>query len=176
MGNLQSKVVALQYAAPQIEQQVAPILRTFARPVGEADELFAFPLASRRSTPECTASRLRAGPAVECRPPKRRCRERLGKIAGRNCPSNRGSASHVGRQDRGQARSLYRPVRRIPRGASIGLEDLLGALRQQQVLGSCLRCRASGRGSCLCGSHRHPPGRSHCRRASPFIRPWRHGL
>ena len=43
MGSIQSKVVALQYAAPQIEQQVAPILRTFARPVGEADELYVVP-------------------------------------------------------------------------------------------------------------------------------------
>ena len=61
-------ILALQYAAPQIEQQIAPILRTFARPVGEADELFAFPLASRRSTPECTASRLRAGQLNAVRP------------------------------------------------------------------------------------------------------------
>jgi hypothetical protein len=30
--------------------------------------------------------------------------------------------------------------------------------------------------ACLCGSHRHPPGRARCRRASPLIRPWRHGL
>ena len=30
-----------------------------------------------------------------------------------------------------KARSLCRPVRRIPRGAGIGLEDLSGAVRQQ---------------------------------------------
>jgi transposase len=40
-----------------------------------------------------------------------------------------------------EARSLCRPVRRIPCGAGIGLENLLGALRQQQVLG-----RSFGRG------------------------------
>ena len=45
MGSPQSKVVALQYAAPlryaaPYSPQIAPILRTFARPVGEADELF----------------------------------------------------------------------------------------------------------------------------------------
>ena len=71
-----------------------------------------------------------------------------------------------------EARSLCRQVRWIPRGAGIGLEDLLGALRQQQVLGGGQCGRAPGRGSCLCGSHRDPPGRAHCRRASPFIRPW----
>jgi hypothetical protein len=45
-----------------------------------------------------------------------------------------------------KARSLCRPVRRIPRGAGVGLEDLPGALRQQQILGggairSVVRCR-----------------------------------
>ena len=35
-----------------------------------------------------------------------------------------------------KARSLCRPVRRIPRGAGVGLEDLPGALRQQQILGA----------------------------------------
>src|SRR6267378_1083512 len=34
-----------------------------------------------------------------------------------------------------EARSLCRPVRRIPRRTSVGLEDLPGALRQQQKLG-----------------------------------------
>ena len=34
-----------------------------------------------------------------------------------------------------EARSLCRPVRRIPCGAGIGLQDLPGALRQQQILG-----------------------------------------
>jgi transposase len=49
-----------------------------------------------------------------------------------------------------KARSLCRPVRRIPRGIGIGLEDLPGALRQQQVLGHGQRRRAAGRGSRLC--------------------------
>jgi transposase len=75
-----------------------------------------------------------------------------------------------------EARSLCRPVRRLPRGAGIGLEDLLGPLRQQQVLGSRQRCRSSRRSSRLCGSHHNPPGRAYCRRASPFIRPRRHPL
>jgi transposase len=75
-----------------------------------------------------------------------------------------------------EARSLCRPLRWIPRGPGISLEDLPGALRQQQVLGGRERCRSSRRSSRLCGSHRNPPGRAHCRRAFPFIRPWRHGL
>ena len=41
---------------------------------------------------------------------------------------------------------------------------------------SCQCCRSSGRSSRLCRSHRHPPGRAHCRRASPLIRPRRDGL
>ena len=65
-----------------------------------------------------------------------------------------------------EARSLCRPVRRIPRGAGVGLEDLPGALRQQQILGGCQRGRAAGRGACLCRPHRDPPGRAHRRRAS----------
>ena len=39
-----------------------------------------------------------------------------------------------------------------------GLEDLPGALRQQQILGDSQRSGASGRGSCLCRPHRDPPG------------------
>src|SRR6266550_4528594 len=75
-----------------------------------------------------------------------------------------------------KARSLCRPVRRIPRGAGVGLEDLPGALRQQQILGGCERGRASGRGACLCRSHLNPPGRAHRCRASSLIRPWRDDL
>src|ERR1700751_2550197 len=56
-----------------------------------------------------------------------------------------------------EARSLCWQVRWIPRGASISLQDLLGTLRQQQVLGSCQRCRSSRRSLRLCGSHRNPP-------------------
>jgi hypothetical protein len=46
------------------------------------------------------------------------------------------------------------------------LEDLPGALRQQQILGHGQRRRAAGRGSCLCRPHRYPPGRRGGRRAS----------
>jgi transposase len=75
-----------------------------------------------------------------------------------------------------QACSLRRSVRRIPRGAGIGLEDLLGALRQQQILGRGQRSRPPCRGSRLRRSHRDPPGRTYRRRASAFIRPWRDDL
>src|SRR6266478_4827040 len=75
-----------------------------------------------------------------------------------------------------KARSLCRPVRRIPRGAGIGLEDLFGALRQQQVLGGSQCGWASGRGACLCRPHLNPPGRAHRCRASSLIRPWRDDL
>jgi len=43
------------------------------------------------------------------------------------------------------------------------LQDLPGALRQQQVLGGSQRRWPAGRGSGLCRSHRHPPGRPACR-------------
>src|SRR6201982_2811142 len=39
----------------------------------------------------------------------------------------------------GEARSVCRQVRWIPRSAGIGLQDLSGALRQQQVLRGCQR-------------------------------------
>src|SRR5580700_6814211 len=48
-----------------------------------------------------------------------------------------------------KARPLCREVRWIPRGAGISLEDLPGALRQQQVLGDRQRGRASGRGDTI---------------------------
>ena len=53
-----------------------------------------------------------------------------------------------------------RPLRRLPRGAGLGLEDLPGALRQQQILGRAKRGRPAGRDPCLCRSHRDPPGRA----------------
>jgi hypothetical protein len=56
---------------------------------------------------------------------------------------------------------VCRPVRRIPRGAGIGLEDLPGALRQQQILGHGQRRRTACRGPCLYRPHRDPPGRTH---------------
>jgi hypothetical protein len=50
------------------------------------------------------------------------------------------------------------------------VQDLLGAFRQQQVLGGRQRGRAPGRGPCLCRPHRDPSGRTDCRRASAFGR------
>src|SRR5262245_11270114 len=46
-----------------------------------------------------------------------------------------------------KARSLCRPVRRIPRGAGVGLQNLPGAIRQQQILGrgQCQGLGAAGR-------------------------------
>src|SRR5215467_13524264 len=75
-----------------------------------------------------------------------------------------------------EARSLCRPVRRIPCGAGVGLEDLPGALRQQQILGDGERSRTPCRGSCLCRPHRDPPGWADRRRASSLVRPRRYGL
>ena len=61
-------------------------------------------------------------------------------------PSGADRANDLGSVRSGaiKARSLCGSVRRIPRGASVGLEDLLGPLRQQQVLGGRQRDRASG--------------------------------
>src|SRR5271167_2505184 len=52
-------------------------------------------------------------------------------------PSGADRADDLGgvRSGAAEARSLCRQVRWIPRGACIGLEDLPGALRQQQILG-----------------------------------------
>ena len=77
-------------------------------------------------------------------------------------PSGADRADDLGgvRGGAAEARSLCRPVRWIPRGAGIGLEDLPGALRQQQVLGDRQCSRSSGRSPCLCGPHRDPPGRA----------------
>src|SRR5262249_18490683 len=92
-------------------------------------------------------------------------------------PSGADRADDLGgvRGGAAETRSLCRQVRWIPRGAGIRLEDLLGALRQQQVLG-CGQCgRASGRGSCLCRSHRDPPGRADRRsfgRGDTVYDPW----
>src|SRR5213075_258815 len=51
-----------------------------------------------------------------------------------------------------------RPVRRVQRDPGVGLEDLPGAVRQQQVLGQLARGRPAGRDPGLCRSHGHPPG------------------
>jgi hypothetical protein len=68
-----------------------------------------------------------------------------------------------------QTRSLCRPLRRLPCGDGVGLEDLSRALRQQQVLGRSQRGRASGRGSSLCRSHRDPSGWAHRCRAPAIL-------
>ena len=83
-------------------------------------------------------------------------------------PSRVGRADDLGgvRGGTAEARPLCRPVRRIPRCAGFGVQDLPGALRQQQVLGGRQRGRAPGRGPCLCRPHRDPSGRADCRRAS----------
>src|SRR6201986_367006 len=81
-----------------------------------------------------------------------------------------------GRGRAAEARSLSGAVRWIPRSAGIGLEDLSGPLRQQQVLGGCQRGRAAGRSPRLRRSHRNPPGRADRRRASSFVRPRRDDL
>ena len=57
----------------------------------------------------------------------------------------------------GAAASLVpyrRPLRRLPRRAGLGVEDLPGALRQQQILGAGERRRPPGRDPGLCRSHR----------------------
>src|SRR3974390_1094232 len=75
-----------------------------------------------------------------------------------------------------EARSLCGPVRRFPCGAGIGLEDLPGSLRQQQVLGDGKRGRTAGRGPCLRRPQRDPPGRGDRCRASSLVRPGRGDL
>ena len=57
-------------------------------------------------------------------------------------PSRADRADDLGgvRGGAAEARSLCGPVRRLPRSAGVGLEDLPGALRQQQILGSRKCC------------------------------------
>jgi len=69
-----------------------------------------------------------------------------------------------------EARRLSRPLRRLPRAAGFGLEDLPGPLRQQQILGERECGGSSGRDPCLCRSADHPPGRARRRRASAQLR------
>ena len=68
------------------------------------------------------------------------------------------------------------PVRRLPRAAGIGLEDLPRSLRQQQVLGQRQRRRTTCRDPGLCRSRGDPPGRPHRRRTSSGLRPRRDDL
>ena len=73
-------------------------------------------------------------------------------------------------------RSPRWPVQRLPRTAGIGLEDLPGSLRQQQVLGQRQRRRTTCRDPGLCRSRGDPPGRPHRRRTSTCLRPRRDDL
>ena len=52
--------------------------------------------------------------------------------------------------------------------AGLGVEDLHGALRQQQILGAVDRRRPAGRDPGLCRPDRHPPGRRGRRRTCPL--------
>ena len=58
---------------------------------------------------------------------------------------------------------LLRSLRRLPRGAGIGIEDLSRALRQQSLLRRRQRRRTPGRDPRLCRSHRATSGRAGCR-------------
>ena len=80
----------------------------------------------------------------------------------------RGGASEPG--------ALRRPVRRLPCRAGIGVEDLPGPLRQQQVLGHRERRWPPGRGPGLCRADRAAPGRPGRRRPSPLVRSQRERL
>ena len=71
---------------------------------------------------------------------------------------------------------LSRPLRRVPRAAGLGVEDLPGAVRQQQILGERQRGRPPGRDPRLRRPHRHPPGRARRRGAPARIRPRRDDL
>ena len=64
-----------------------------------------------------------------------------------------------------EAHSLSRPLRWIPRAAGLGVEDLPGAVRQQQIFGERERRRPPGRHPRLRRPRRHPPGRADRRRA-----------
>ena len=58
-----------------------------------------------------------------------------------------------------------------------GVEDLPGALRQQQILcATPVRCRTACRDPCLCRSDRHPPGRTPRRGTPPQLQPRRDDL
>ena len=75
-----------------------------------------------------------------------------------------------------QARSLCRPLRRLPCSDGVGLEDLPGALRQQQILSRGQCGRAPGRGPGLRRPHRDPSGWKDRCRASKILRTWRDDL
>jgi len=78
--------------------------------------------------------------------------------------------------ERPQLVQITGSIRRVPRDASVGLEDLLGTLRKQQILGRLARRRPASRDPGLRRSHCDPPGGHNRRRASPPFRPRRDDL
>ena len=84
-------------------------------------------------------------------------------------PSRALRANRVGsvRGGAAQAGSLSRSLRWVPCAASLRVEDVPGAVRQQQILGERERGRSSGRGPRLCRARRSAPGWPYRRRASP---------
>ena len=71
-------------------------------------------------------------------------------------------------EERGKLVEYRGPFDGFHTRASLGVEDLHGALRQQQILGAVDGRRPPGRDPGLCRSHRHPPGRRGRRRACPL--------
>ena len=84
-------------------------------------------------------------------------------------PSRALRANRVGslRGGAGQAGFLSRSLRWVPCATSLRVEDVPGAVRQQQILGVRERGRSSGRGPRLCRARRSAPGWPYRRRASP---------
>src|SRR5260370_2819743 len=70
-----------------------------------------------------------------------------------------------------QTRCLSRPLRRIPCLAGLGVEDLPGAVRQQQILGERQRGRPPARNPPLRRPRRDPPGRAHLGAPPPPLPP-----
>ena len=90
-------------------------------------------------------------------------------------PSRAARADDLGgvRGRAAEAHSLSRPLRRLPCAAGLGVEDLPGPVRQQQILGERQRGRPPRRHPRLRRSHRDPPGRAHRGGTSPLLRPRR---
>ena len=78
-------------------------------------------------------------------------------------PSGAGRPDDLGslRGGAAEAHSVSRSFRWVPRAAGLGVEDLPGAVRQQQILGQRERRRPPRRPPRLRRSDRHPPGRAH---------------
>ncbi|SHJ29482.1 Integrase core domain-containing protein [Wenxinia saemankumensis] len=93
---------------------------------------------------------------------------------GQDAPASRAARAHHlgslrgGTTDPG---SLCRAVRRLPRRAGLGLQNLSRPVRQQPILGRRPGCRPGCRGPRLCRTDRDLAGRQDCRRACPRLRP-----